>query len=171
VGWRERDWARLNEAERAELLGPGPSRFAGAGAGEVVGSSRHVRRWVWGSVAVLALAVFGVAFAVRPAQLPGTGTGAPQPSVLFGIKGPTVPGGSDTVCTEMAIAASDGRWQCLSWLINTHHLPVITPRAYSGPCAYLVMDQQRGRWTCLSSTPPQPDSTQPAPAAPPAPDA
>jgi hypothetical protein len=156
VGWQDRDWARLTEAEKDSLYGVPPA------------ASRSNRLVVWGAVALLAALVGGFAYSQGPKPAALAASSDPAPIVIYGHRGTAVggyrtgPGGPDTVCTREGIDMS-GRWSCLQWTINLRNLPVVEPPPYQGPCADAVADQKLGRWMCARGTAPPPE---PAPAVP-----
>lgn len=137
MGWPDRDWARAH----------GDGRKA---------NGRRVRRFVWGAVGVAVIAVFGMAYAIRPPRAqtvhPLTEHSVAGPAVIYGIPGSSsaadAPGGRNTVCFEITHAPGSTQLECLAWRINLTHAAVVTPRPYDGPCAYAVVDQKRGAWTC-----------------------
>jgi len=154
MGWQDRDWAKLTDSEREAIYG-----FRLRPAQQPADRTRWV---VWTAVALLTVAVFGLALAVRHGA---TSFAGPQASVIRGIQGSA--GSEAGVCTEQAVDRRSGQWGCVAWLLNERHLPVLAPRAYQGPCAHLLADQTTGAWTCLSGVPP-PAGTVPPPSARPA---
>jgi len=109
---------------------------------------------IWSVVAVAVVIAVAGGLAMRTSEGRATQQVA-APVVLFGIPGSgaaaEAPGGTDTLCTEMAVARSSGRWSCLAWTINIHHAAVRKPRPYEGECAHAIVDQARGAWTCLGT--------------------
>jgi hypothetical protein len=112
---------------------------------------------VYGTLGLAMLAVLVAGFATRVPDDAITPSVAATPVVLYGIRGSDVginrnsPNGTNTVCTEMAIARSSTRWHCLTWEINISHAAFVEPRPYDGPCGDAIIDQTRAAWTCLST--------------------
>ena len=155
MGWRDRDWAKLDEGELERLYGVVPANS----------SAKRMR--VWCGLAVLVLAVGGFAYSQR--STPGMYAAPAQPLVLYGIRGrePTVdelsPGGTRTVCTEEAFDTAAKGWTCLVWTLNTRNLPVVEPAPYEGPCTHLLAATDQARWTCLGVAPLPPEELPPPP--------
>jgi hypothetical protein len=146
MGWRERDWARFDDAERRAFYGAPPRKGATV-------SGRPLRTVL---LCLLVSALAGTLLAVH--QVPTLhGTSAPPaPAVIYGIQGTQhvvgfAPNSTGTACTEEEFR--DGAWQCGIWTINFHHVPVAAPRPYNGPCVREEVDQDRGAWTCLEAPP------------------
>lgn len=152
MGWRERDWARFDDAERRAFYGA-PARSGG------FPSSQAVRALL---LALLVSLLGGTLLAIGHLQLLRRPVGPAAPKVIYGIQGTVhalnfVPDSTGTACTEEVFT---GRaWQCTSWTINYRHVPVVVPRPYNGACTHEIADQELGAWTCVDATPP------PAPAA------
>jgi len=135
MGWESRDWAQWTPEERARFYGSGSSFSSSSSLTApprepqpLVTQLRvpaRTRSIVWGSVAVLTVAVFGAALALRPVApveqplpLP-----AHPPAIVYGESGirpvmphgstsPYAPGGSQTVCTAKVIDEATGEWVC-----------------------------------------------------------
>jgi hypothetical protein len=151
LGWRERDWARFNDEEWEAIYGPGrrvPTRQAD-----------WTRRIVYSAIGVVVLLAVAFGAKLRVPGGPAMPTAGASPVVLYGIPGSdstineNSPNGTNTVCTEMAVPRTTGRWYCVTWEINMSHATVIQPRPYDGPCAHATIDQRRAAWTCLTVAP------------------
>ncbi|MGH3049104.1 MAG: hypothetical protein ACRDLK_03020 [Gaiellaceae bacterium] len=89
----------------------------------------------------------------------GLGAGALQESrphpatahVLYGIPaGDPSANGRRLACTDETLDAS-GHWGCQSWTIDMDGLPIAVPLPYPGTCAHVQVDQEHGRWVCVSA--------------------
>src|SRR5581483_11325357 len=154
MGWRERDWARLDDEERGLLVGDGP---VGRSAAEPRGRTRTL---VWSGVAVIALVVAFAAYEARPAAT--SRTDSPNPGVVFGdlpapnpAIAPTAPGGSSTVCTEAEAVGT--AWRCDDWRILSTRERAIQAKPFGGPCAHRIVDQSTGHWICTEAASSAPD--------------
>ena len=134
MGWQQRDWAKLDDAELEELYGVQPRVGAHHGA-------------FWAVIVSLLVTVLGGAYAFRerPAAVSGPGV---TPSALYGMVVPEgSPLGPPGVCQELELA--NGAWRCDVVMVNTAHVPVIGATPFNAPCAHLkVVDT---RWACLTS--------------------
>jgi hypothetical protein len=153
MGWRDRDWARLNDDEWRDIYGITPDDRAGVGA---PARGVHRRVAVWAMVGVLVAATLIFAGLASPSG--GSGADEPTPAVIYGLTGSqagNVPaiGGHPSVCTEVGIASS-GAWTCLGWTNNLHDVPVVEPHEYGGACGIVQADQTRGQWICLRADSP-----------------
>jgi hypothetical protein len=155
MSWREREWARLNEAERRALFGAETSSHAAHG-------ERH-----WLVVALVVLSVFvGLGFAYVTLG-PG---GHSSRTVVYADTTARRPGGTGgaPACIRQAFNLRYGDWVCTFWLILR---PGEVTRAAAGPpagaCGIRHVDQATGRWVCDSPTPPDPN-TLPTPSQQPA---
>jgi hypothetical protein len=153
VGWENRDWAKRDDNELANLYGVAPRR------------TRRLRVGVWSTIAVLLLAVGSFAYTQRTTTVSFVRT--PQPDLLFGLRGTNQgipsddPGGTGTACNEEEYTAATGQWTCLSWAVNIRNLPIVQPPAYVGPCTHLFADQEHARWICLGGAPLPPEQLPP----------
>lgn len=151
MGWREREWARLDAEELSELYGVAP-RSARRPA------RTSARAVVWTSVLVVTLAVSAIAWWSKAATTSSVPAGLSS-RVVFGdlprpntAIAPDAPGGSDTICTE-AEAVGFG-WRCDTWAIVTPGMRGLQAKAFTGPCAHRVVDQATGSWVCTEAAPP-----------------
>jgi len=152
VGWQDRDWAKLGDAELEALYGTRRPRATPA---------RRWGRWkrsiVWPATALLVLAVARFAYTQRAIPSPF----APTPKVLYGTRATLA--GQPGVCTEFT-ADTSGRWTCADLQLLTlayADAQVIPATPYSGPCTDLRADQDEGRWICLADTPGAPEAPDP----------
>jgi hypothetical protein len=166
VGWQDRDWAKLNDAELEALYGVTrrpPASSSGATLPPTTRSYRvpHVRTTTtgrqrfWIGMAFFLVSAGGFAYTHRETAPVSSLTA--QPTVLFGIRGTNTsvpagtPGGADTVCTEEAFNASANQWSCLVWALNPSGLQVVQPTPYRGPCTHLAAATTVARWNCLGN--------------------
>jgi hypothetical protein len=149
VGWRDRDWAKFSDDEWQAIYGfrrKAPRETPRDDVPILVSGRRNrLRRYVWGGLALLAIVVLAGGFALRASD-GRTAQRLASPPVLYGLRGS---GGTNTVCTEMAVAQGSTSWRCLAWTVNVNHAAIVEPRPYTGPCTHAVVDQARGAWTCL----------------------
>ena len=143
MGWRERDWAKLDDDELRALYGV-ERRAVAAPAAAVRRPPPYLlrrvspRMIVWSLVGSL-VAAFALALpGMRHRLAPASG----GPAVLYGVPGTL------GVCTEEEVVV--GQWRCMAWTVNADHLPVVTPRSYVGACAHARADQDSGAWVCVS---------------------
>ncbi len=147
MGWQDRDWAKLDERELAELYGVGRPRRI------------RLREGVATAIVLSAFAtlVLGRVHLLAPLRATAFDPAYPQ-RIIYGIRGtntadPYGPGGANTACTAASFDPSRG-WQCQYWAIDTVHLPIVAPASYNGTCADAKVDQSSGSWLCVSATPP-----------------
>ena len=133
MGWQQRDWAKLDEAELEELYGVQPRVAAHAGA-------------FWAVIVSLLLTALGIGWSLREH--------APRvqnltPGLLYGM---VIPEGSSLgpagICQELE-RLPDSTWRCDTIDLNTQHATVIPAKPYNGPCAHLLVDSSR--WVCLAA--------------------
>jgi hypothetical protein len=140
MGWKDRDWAKLDD-DQLEQLYRLPSR-------------RPVSRRV-SALAGIAVACT-VAFAAYT-QRPSPPRIPSMPAILYGDRdtfGDGESGGYPMACTDELIV--NDLWHCREWSVDTTNARIVEPKAYVGPCTHVRADQELGRWVCLGETPPAP---------------
>jgi hypothetical protein len=135
LGWQQRDWAKLDDAELEQLYGVQPRVAAHSGA-------------FWAVIVSLLLTVLGIGWTFREhaAKVPVQNL---TPGLLYGM---VIPEGSSLgpagVCQELERLA-DNTWRCDSIDLNMQHAAVIPAKPYEGPCAHLLV--VASRWVCLAA--------------------
>jgi hypothetical protein len=159
VGWRERDWARWTDEERARYLGSS-TRVAGAGVPvhepefgyEACQASRRRELTLLAMVVSLAASLVSwhfhlLRFVAHPAPAP-----APRATVVYGTGLAHLNGQSqEMTCTAMTTNAQ-GSEVCTAWTLLLPGQQAV--QAASLPaganCAMVTADQQAGRWVCAA---------------------
>jgi hypothetical protein len=133
LGWQQRDWAKLDDAELEELYGVPPRVAAHSGA-------------FWAVIVSLLLTVLGIGWTFRE-HTPGVQN--LTPGLLYGM---VIPEGSSLgpagVCQELE-RLPDNTWRCDVVAVNTANAPAIPAKPYNGPCDHLQV--VASRWVCLSA--------------------
>ena len=154
MGWQDRDWAKLNEQELAQIYG---------------GRGRRTPRVREGAATAIVVSALATLVLGRAHLLPFAARGSsydpvyPQ-HIIYGIRGtaagkPNDPGGTNTACTTASLAANQA-WQCQAWAVDVARYPIVAPGSYDGTCPEAKVDQASGRWLCIS---PAPTGQEPTP--------
>jgi hypothetical protein len=154
VGWRDRDWARWTDEERASYLTGSTRMGASAPAGQRFGFRQSSQRGVTLFAMLVSLGLSLLTWHFHLLRFVGQHAPAQAPlsTIVYGTGLAHFNEGSqEMTCTAMA-ANGQGIESCTTWtLLSPGQQPVQAAALPTGTnCTAVQADQHTGRWVCTA---------------------